>query len=60
LDDTRARLAEWRKDKPVARVYCIEPEWFYQIEQEEPVGPFLGQMEAGRACRAELIRRAGG
>jgi len=61
LDEIRARVAEWRKGTaPMARVFVTDPEWFYQIEQEEPVGPFLGQMEAGHACRAELIRRAGG
>ena len=41
-----------------ARVYMIEPQWWYQIDGEPPVGPFDEQLAAGKACRAELMRRA--
>ena len=45
---------------PQARIYSLidGDGWFYRIEDEQPVGPFEEPLEAGNACRAELIRRA--
>ena len=42
---------------PQARVFS-RLGWFYRIVNEDEVGPFETTIEAGKACRAELIRRA--
>lgn len=43
---------------PKARVFCAGGKWYYSIEREVPIGPFLSDIEAGRACRGELIALA--